>query len=119
MNNRLQLIAPRQIEASMRNNIPVIDIRRDDEWKETGIIKGSHLLTFFDGFGHYNLEAWMEAFEKIVTTKNKPFILVCAHANRTKTVGDYLVEHLNYAEVYHLDGGIAQWQNEERETVLP
>jgi rhodanese-related sulfurtransferase len=28
-------------------SIPLIDIRREDEWKYYGIIKGSHKITFF------------------------------------------------------------------------
>ena len=30
------------------SGVPVIDIRTEGEWKETGVIAGSRLLTFFD-----------------------------------------------------------------------
>ena len=35
----------------MAKGVPVIDIRTSPEWQQTGIIPGSHLLTFFDEQG--------------------------------------------------------------------
>ena len=34
------------------SGVPVIDIRTRPEWEETGIVPGSHLLTFFDERGN-------------------------------------------------------------------
>ncbi|MGB3750361.1 MAG: rhodanese-like domain-containing protein, partial [Arcobacteraceae bacterium] len=84
----------------------LIDIRREDEWNHYGIIEGSHKLTFFDETGDYDFNAWMAEFIKIVKDKNQKFILVCAHANRTKTVGNFLATELRYTNVNELDGGI-------------
>jgi rhodanese-related sulfurtransferase len=88
------------------NNIIVIDIRRDDEFKKYGTIKNSYKLTFFDDQGKYDINSWMGRFIKIVKTKDTPFVLVCAHSNRTKVVGKFLSKQLNYTDVYELDGGI-------------
>ncbi|MEA2019694.1 MAG: rhodanese-like domain-containing protein [Campylobacterota bacterium] len=95
-----------QVQEAIKNGVVLIDIRRDDEFKDRGIIKGSHKLTFFDGKGAYNIEKWMDKFTKIVTTQNQPFILVCAHANRTKVVGKFLNEQAKYKNVQELEGGI-------------
>lgn len=96
----------------------VIDIRRADEWEHYGIIEGSHTITFFDGLGRFDLESFMEAFTKVVTSKEQPFILVCAHANRTKSVGEMMGLHLGYTNVYELDGGINWgWIDQGFETV--
>ena len=84
----------------------IIDIRRADEWEYYGIIEGSHTITFFDEFGQYDLDSFMDAFTKVVTSKEQPFILVCAHANRTKTLGEVMGLQLGYKNVYELDGGI-------------
>ncbi|SMN16149.1 hypothetical protein CRYPA_29 [uncultured Candidatus Thioglobus sp.] len=43
---------------------------------------------------------------KIVKNKNDEFILVCAHANRTKTIGRFLEIKTEYKNIYELDGGI-------------
>lgn len=84
----------------------IIDIRRQDEWDHFGVIEGSEKITFFDEVGQYDVELFLEHFTKVVTSKDQPFILVCAHANRTKTIGEFLGNQLGYKNVYELDGGI-------------
>ena len=91
---------------TIKNNIVVIDIRRDDEFKQYGIIKGAKTITFFNGLGKYDIPTWMSEFSKLVKTKDQPFILYCAHANRSKVVGNFLDKQLGYKNVYDLKGGI-------------
>ena len=83
-----------------------IDIRRVDEFKQYGIIENSHKLTFFDNRGEYDIDKWMSKFIKIVKNKEQPFVLICAHANRTKIVGNFLSTQAGYKNVYDLEGGI-------------
>ena len=94
-----------QVKEAMTRNVPLIDIRRLDEWKKYGTIKGSHKLTFFYGKGKYNAKRWLSDFSKIVTDKNQEFILICAHANRTKVVVNFLQE-AGYLNAHDLKGGI-------------
>ena len=117
MNNSLKNVLPQDIQPFIDDNTPLIDIRREDEFQATGIIKGAHKLTFFDEYGRHNLEKWLNDFQKIVKNKEDKFILVCAHANRTKTVGDYLAQKLGYENAYHLEGGIALWLAQNKEVV--
>ena len=95
-----------QVQEALKNGVTVIDIRWVDEWNQYGIIKGSHKLTFFDGQGKYDIQKWMDSFVKIIKDTDQPFILVCAHANRTKIVGKFLTEQAKYKNVQELDGGI-------------
>jgi rhodanese-related sulfurtransferase len=62
------------------------------------------------------VENWMKEFEKIVTSKEQTFVLICAHANRTRTIGNFLIEQ-GYKNTAHLFGGMALWQQELRETI--
>lgn len=108
----------KQMQKMIKNGVQIIDIRRLEEFKQTGIIKGSHTLTFFDGKGQYNIPAWINKFVKIVKTKEQPFVLYCAHANRTKMVGKFLSEQVGYKNVYDLKGGIAYgWIDKGLKTV--
>lgn len=96
----------------------IIDIRRADEWAQTGVIEGSHMITFFDEMGEYDVDAFLAEFTQVVKDKEEPFILVCAHANRTKNVGEFLGQRLKYKNVYELDGGINWgWIDKGFETV--
>ena len=99
-------LSTKEFQQKKEKGFVIIDIRRADEWEYYGIIEGSFKITFFDEFGQYNLDSFMEVFMKVVTKKEQPFILVCAHANRTKTVGEIMGLQLGYENVYELDGGI-------------
>ncbi len=94
------------LKTAIKNNITVIDIRRADEWERYGIIPNSHQLTFFDKNGNYNVAKWLAEFNKIVKNKQDKFVLVCAHAIRTKIVGNFLTNKLNYTNGAELAGGI-------------
>jgi len=99
-------LSTKEFQQKKAEGYTVIDIRRADEWEAYGIIEGSHKITFFDGAGAFDLDAFLERFSEVVTHKGQPFILVCAHANRTKTVGEIMGSKLGYQNVYELDGGI-------------
>jgi rhodanese-related sulfurtransferase len=42
----------------------------------------------------------------LIKSKDTPFILVCAHANRSKTVGKFLNAKTGYKNIFELAGGI-------------
>ena len=87
-------------------NVPVIDIRTPGEWKETGVIPGSHKIMFFDERGNYNVQKFLDELHKVAPDKDKPVILVCRTASRTKIVGDFLSKQVGYKKVRDLKGGI-------------
>jgi len=84
---------------------PVIDIRTPGEWKQTGIIKGSHKMMFFTPKGDADLAEWFFNLGRLVKDKKQPILLYCAHANRTKSLGQGLVD-MGFKKVYELKGGI-------------
>ena len=99
-------LSTKEFQEKQAEDFTVIDIRREQEWEEFGIIEGSHKITFFDDLGQFDLEQFLELFTKVVTQKDQPFILVCAHAQRTKIVAEIMGSKLGYTNVYELDGGI-------------
>jgi rhodanese-related sulfurtransferase len=73
---------------------------------------------FFDIQGQAHAQAWLDGLNKIIKDKKSPFILYCAHANRTKAVGNWLVDKMGYTHVYELKGGIAYgWKDLGEKTV--
>jgi len=96
----------KELQKMQKQGIVIIDIRRLDEFKQYGIIEGSNTLTFFDERGNHNIPAWMNKFVKLVKTRDQKFIIYCAHANRTKILGNFLSKQLGYKYVYDLQGGI-------------
>lgn len=114
----LKDLPPKEVEELIEKNIIMIDVRRPEEWEYTGVIKNAYKMTFFDMFGNVDIPTWMKEFEKLVTSKEQLFVLICAHANRTRTIGNYLIQNHGYTNVAHLDGGMALWTDENREVIF-
>ena len=116
--NRLIDLPPKSVEYMLNDNdIILIDVRREEEWIQTGIIKNSHLLTFFDAYGNHNVITWMNNLNKLITSKETTIILICAHANRTRLIGNYLIQEHDFSNVTHLQGGIALWLQQNRKVI--
>ncbi len=107
-----------ELEQLISEGVPVIDIRRAEEWRQTGVVKGSHLITFFDKRGNYNVPAWLEKLVPIAD-KDQPFVLICRTGNRTATVGNFLDKKLGYTKVYNVQRGIVDWIAKGKPVVRP
>ena len=116
--NKLIDLPPKSVEYMIQDNVVMIDVRREEEWRETGVIKNAHKMTFFDAYGNHDTLGWMYAFEKLVTSKEQAFVLICAHANRTRMIGNYLIQEHKYTNVTHLQGGMELWIQEGREVLF-
>ena len=40
-----------QLKTLLKQGTPIYDIRRPEEWRQTGVVEGSQLLTFVDNGG--------------------------------------------------------------------
>ncbi len=87
----------------VNSGIKIIDIRTKSEWMQTGIIKGSKTITFFDKIGRYNLPEFLKALNSFVKPGEK-FALVCRTGHRSRIVAKYLGE--NGYNVVDLLGGV-------------
>ena len=92
----------------LQQGVPVIDIRMQSEWEQTGIVAGSHLFTFFDERGRANPAAWMDKV-KPVAGPEQPVIVICRTGNRTKAVSQFLSQQAGYRKVYNVRTGIMGW----------
>ena len=101
-----------QLQTMLENNVPIYDVRRPEEWYQTGVIEGSQLLTFVDADGRVQ-ENFLSRFTADVG-KNEPVILICRTGSRTSTLARHLVEELGYTNVFNVDDGIKQWLRENR-----
>lgn len=97
-----------ELERLIKSGIPVIDIRTQGEWEETGIISGSKLNTFFDDKGKAEPAAWLEKV-KPVAKPDQAIILICRSGNRTKPASQFLSQQAGYAKVYNVKNGIKGW----------
>jgi len=101
----------------IESGVKIVDIRTPKEWEETGVIPLSYQLMFFDQLGNFDDKKWLKDLKKIVNSKKDPIILICRSGNRTKTVGNFLLNQAGYEKVYHTKDGINGWIEDGREVI--
>jgi rhodanese-related sulfurtransferase len=106
-----------QLGRLIEGGVTIIDVRRADEWAETGVIEGSHPATFFDRMGRYDAPKWLHQLA-LVADRKSPVILICHSGNRSKTIGQWLTKKIGYEKVYNVTEGIDSWIKSGRPTVL-
>jgi len=94
----------------LEQGVPIFDVRRPDEWRQTGVIKDSRLLTFVDGSGRVKSD-FLTKFTRTVG-KDDPVILICRTGNRTSSLARHLVEKMGYTQIYNVHDGITRWISE-------
>lgn len=96
-----------QLKALLQQGVPLYDVRRPEEWRETGVVAGSRLLTFVDARGQL-----LPDFLPRLTAaagKNEPIILICRTGSRTDVLARHLIEQMGYTQVYNVEHGISRW----------
>ena len=100
-----------KLKALLLEGISIVDIREEFEWRETGIIPNSHLITFFDSAGKYNLEKWLIEL-KTTVKRYDPLIIICRSGRRSLIVANYLSSEERFFKVYNVEAGINGWKSE-------
>lgn len=83
----------------------LLDVRTDQEWKQTGIIPGSLMIP------NFKLIAQMQS--GLDLNKGKPVIAICRSGSRSKKVTEYL-RKLDI-DAINLEGGMIAWYNQQYE----
>ena len=96
------------LTAKLEAGVPVIDIRRPDEWAASGVIPGSHLLTFFDQKGNVNPGFGAE-LQKIVSGPAEEVVFICHTGQRSKLLSEYLSGQAGFTNVANVQNGITGW----------
>jgi len=100
------------------SGVAVIDIRTAGEWKETGVIAGSKLLTYIDEKGRSDPPQWLDKL-KVLARPDQPVVLICRSGKRSAAAGQFLAEQAGYKTVYNLSKGLNGWTGEGRAVVPP
>ena len=99
---------PEMLKQAQMDGTIIIDIRREDEWIDTGIIEGAYTITAFGESGKIHPE-FKEKFLNIAPSQKTPIMLYCYIGGRTTKIGNALINQLGYTSVSHLTDGIAGW----------
>jgi rhodanese-related sulfurtransferase len=114
---KMGLGTPDDLKAAQTKGAIVIDIRSKKEWEETGIIKGARTITAFTGSGLLHPD-FQEKFYSLIASPDAPIVLYCRTGNRSKVLGDALINQAGLTNVTHLTDGIVGWEKGGNKTVL-
>ena len=103
-----------ELVAKMKNGIKLIDIRRAEEWQQTGIVEGSIKSTAFNGQGQFQ-QSFLAMLEKTVQP-DEEFAIICRTGNRTSNLANWLSTKGGYKNVLNVKDGIVSWMAEGRAT---
>lgn len=103
------------LQSMLEQGVPLVDIRRPDEWRQTGVVEGSQKITFVDGRGRL-MPDFFDRFTREVG-KDEPVILICRTGNRTNVLARHLMTEMGYTQVYNVRRGISSWIREGRPVV--
>lgn len=94
-----------ELGAKLASGATVIDIRRPDEWKQTGVVPGSHLITFFNEAGQVNPNFGSE-LQKLVAHPAEEIVFLCRTGNRSAVLSEYLASQAGFTNVASVSDGI-------------
>ncbi len=103
------------LKSMLNEGVPLYDIRRPEEWRQTGIVKGSKKLTFVDKGGRVTPQFFAEFTQSV--DKHDPVLLICRTGNRSSVLARHLVENMGYTQVYNVRDGITRWISEREQVV--
>lgn len=98
------------------SGVIIIDIRREDEVAETGVIPGSVNLTFFNKKGEPD-ERFMNSLSTIVKSKDEPILIVCRRGVRSKFAAQWLA-YKGYTNVYNQERGVKELIKYKKTTMV-
>ena len=112
----LRDLSPNDFIDAQENGGIVIDIRREEEWKETGILQGSNTITAFTKDGNIHPD-FPKKFFDLINDIDVPILLYCRTGNRTGILGQALIDQIGQTNVSHLSQGIVGWKKKGFPTV--
>ncbi|MGE5386113.1 MAG: rhodanese-like domain-containing protein [Betaproteobacteria bacterium] len=93
--------------------VPLVDVRTEGEWRDTGVVPGSRLITYFDEQGRSDASVWLEKL-KPIAKPDQPVIVICRSGNRSQKVAQMLSQQAGYRTVYNVKEGVRGWAKEGR-----
>jgi rhodanese-related sulfurtransferase len=84
----------------------IVDIRTEAEWRETGVVPGSLLMTFFRPDRSYDLEGFIAKFSKHVDAGDD-VALLCRRGNRSAKLAALLSKR-GFTSITNITGGISR-----------
>lgn len=97
-----------ELRRLIAEGIAVVDVRTVGEWRQTGVVGGSQLITLVDESGQADPAAWLGALDKVVPP-GQPVALICRSGNRSGKAALLLEQRDPRRKIYNVRDGITGW----------
>lgn len=98
------LSAPDAYAQAQAGALTLVDIRRPDEWRQTGVARGALQINMVHPQG---TPGFVQALARVTGgDKDAPIALICRTGNRTRYMQQELLK-AGYTQVYNVDEGMA------------
>ena len=104
-------LSPKELTTYQPNGVVILDIRRNEEWTDTGIIRGAKTITAFTKAGSLHPDFQVK-FASLAPNSDTTFVLYCRSGRRTGTLHDALGSSMGFTKAMHLSGGIVGWKKD-------
>jgi rhodanese-related sulfurtransferase len=101
------------VEQLVADGAIIVDVRLDEEWRESGVLPKSLLVTYFDKTYKPMMKEFLSAVKASAPDKSRPIIVVCRTGQRSITASQALDKE-GYKNVYNLKYGVMGWLYERR-----
>ena len=98
----------RELSNLIKKEIKIVDVRTQNEWRSTGIIKGSELISLLDKNNKFIFKNWYRDFNKKLN-KDKSVIFICAAGVRSNYISHLVKRRKPDLKIYNLEKGINHW----------
>ena len=97
-----------ELSSLIKKEIYIIDVRTENEWKSTGIIKESFLVSLLNKNKKFIFEDWYAMFENKFG-KNESIVFICASGVRSNYISHLVQRKKPDLKIYNLKKGINHW----------
>ena len=98
----------RELSNLIEKEIKIIDVRTQNEWKSTGIIKESFLVSLLNKNKKFIFEDWYAMFENKFGI-NETIVFICASGIRSNYISHLVQRRKPDLKIYNLKKGINHW----------
>ena len=109
-------LSPKELVTYQSNGVVIVDIRRNEEWRSTGIISGAKTITAFTKTGSLHPDFQIK-LASVVPNSDTPFVLYCRSGRRSGILRDALEKNLGFTKAMHLSDGILGWKTKGKSLV--
>lgn len=104
---KFKAIGNEDLKGLMQRGVTVLDIRRPDEWVETGTIPGVQRLTAFDKNGQF-VPTFPDALDALID-RDAEVVLICRTGRRSLALARAMADQAGFTRVYSHATGMEDW----------